>query len=140
MLGTVHHIGFVMCDITRAENHFASLGHVRRADPIEDDYQDAEIIFLERKERAAGEPLIELVKPRSERSRVYEYAVKSKFRIHHLCYVTENIEATAASLLEKRFFQVTPAMNAPAIGNSLISFFYSRETGLFEIVERPPFS
>lgn len=136
---SIHHTGFVVRDLAAAESRFAALGYTRRAESIEDDYQDAEIVFLRRDGYVPGEPLVELIRPRSEGSRVYEFAVKSKFRIHHLCYATQDIERAVVELTAQKFFQVTPVVKAPAIGESLICFFFSRETGLFEIVERPPF-
>lgn len=139
MFETIHHTGFVVRDLAAAENRFAALGYTPRAETVEDDYQDAEIVFLKRAGSGSGEPLIELIRPRSEQSRVYEFAVKSKFRIHHVCYSTGNIEAAVKELTAQKFFQVTPVVEAPAIGGSLICFLFSRETGLFEIVERPPF-
>jgi hypothetical protein len=35
--------------------------------------------------------------------------------------------------------QVTPVVEAPAVGGQRIVFIFSRETGPFELVERPPF-
>lgn len=139
ILGPVHHIGFVLRNFEKSEARYASLGYERHGDPIVDPNQDAEILFLTRPGSGSGEPLIELVRPCSEHSRVYEFAMKSKFRIHHTCFAVNDINSIVDEAKSSGFVQVMPVVIAPAIGGRPVSFLYSRETGLFEVVESPPF-
>ncbi|CAN5559350.1 VOC family protein [soil metagenome] len=137
--GPVHHVGFVVRTLEPAETLFGALGYARLADSINDPRQDAEIVFLARSGRVAGEPLIELVRPLSEASPVHAFGVESRMRIHHLCFSVLDIEQASTSLRRRRVTQVMPVVDAPAIGGRRITFFFSRGTGLFELVERPPF-
>jgi methylmalonyl-CoA/ethylmalonyl-CoA epimerase len=139
-LGPVHHVGFVVRGIAPTEALFAALGYRRLGDTVDDPEQDAAIVFLARTRAAGGEPLVELISPLSEQSAVYAFSRESRFRIHHLCFAVDNIEAAyAAALATRRVQRVTPIVTAPAIGGRRIVFLFSRETGIFELVERPPF-
>ncbi|MGH9349372.1 MAG: VOC family protein [Vicinamibacterales bacterium] len=138
-LGPIHHVGFVVRDLDRSRRMYEALGYRGLAPPIDDDRQDAAILFLAREGRQHGEPLVELVEPRSEGSPVYAFSIESRFRIHHLCFAVADIRQAEAALRAHRVTQVMPAVEAPAIGGSLIAFFHSRETGLFELVQQPTF-
>jgi len=122
-----------------AEAAFGMLGYQRVAGVVEDDRQDAEILFLRRDAAAAGEPLVELIVPRSDKSPVAAFARESRLRIHHLCFAVGDIETALAPMKAHGITQVTPVVDAPAIGGRRIVFLFSRELGLFELVERPPF-
>ena len=139
-VGPVHHVGFVVRSLPGTEALFAALGYDRVGQIVEDPRQDAAIVFLGRRCAATGEPLVELICPRSEQSPVHAFSRESRFRIHHLCFAVDDIEAaTAASVASRRVHPVTPIVAAPAIGDRRIVFLFSRETGLLELVERPPF-
>ncbi len=139
MLGRVHHVGFIVVDLPTAEQHFAGLGYVRRGDAVADNYQRAELLFLARQGADPSEPLVELIRPLDEHARTHAFKRRNQFQIHHLCYVTEDIDAAISQARAARFSQVQPVVEAPAIGGSRIAFFYARSVGLFELVERPAF-
>lgn len=122
-----------------AEAQFGCLGYARRGDITVDETQDVEILFLSREPAESAEPLVELVCPRSPHSPVAAFARESRFRIHHLCFCVRDIEATTAAARAHRITQVTPVVTAPAIDGCRIVFLFSRQTGLFELVERPAF-
>lgn len=139
-LGPVHHVGFVVRSVAPTEALFDALGYRRIADAVEDPRQEATILFLRRKDASGSEPLVELICPRSEQSAVYAFSRESRFRIHHLCFAVDDIEAAStAAMATRRVQRVTPIVTAPAIGGCRIVFLFSRETGMFELVERPPF-
>jgi catechol 2,3-dioxygenase-like lactoylglutathione lyase family enzyme len=139
VFGRVHHVGFVVDDLAAAERLFAALGYARRGDAVEDGYQRAELVFLERTGANPSEPLIELIRPLDEKARTYEFTKRNQFQIHHLCYATDDIAVAISQARTARFTQVQPVVPAPAIGGSRIAFFYARAVGLVEVVERPPF-
>jgi catechol 2,3-dioxygenase-like lactoylglutathione lyase family enzyme len=139
VFGRVHHVGFIVVDLPAAEQHFAGLGYVRRGEAVADNYQRVELLFLARQGADRSEPLVELIRPLDEDSRTHAFTTRNQFQIHHLCYVTEDIDAAIAQARGARFSQVQPVVEAPAIGGSRIAFFYARAVGLFELVERPAF-
>jgi catechol 2,3-dioxygenase-like lactoylglutathione lyase family enzyme len=138
-MGCLHHVGFVVRTIAPSEAVFAALGYDRLRAPIADSHQDADIVFLRRHHAAPGEPLIELIAPRSDQSTVAAFARESRFRIHHLCFTVDDMESALHAARARRMTQVSEILDAPAIGGRRIVFLFSRETGLFELAERPPF-
>jgi hypothetical protein len=125
--------------IEPTEALFDALGYRRLGDTVDDPRQDAAIPFLRRKDARDGEPLVELICPLSEQSAVYAFSRENRFRIHHLCFAVDDIDAaSAATVATRRAQRVTPIVTAPAIGGCRIVFLFSRETGIFELVERPP--
>jgi hypothetical protein len=139
MFGPIHHTGYVVTALEPAERQFAALGYERLLDPSDDPGYDVEILFLQRRGAQPGEPLIELIRPRSPQSATYAHTKESKLQIHHVCFVVEDISAAVPAARSAGMFQVGQVRPAPAIGGSAICFLFSRAVGLIELVERPPF-
>ena len=139
MFGAIHHAGYIVRAFETAERHFAAIGYRRLGSPVDDQGYDAEIIFLERDGAAPGEPLIELIRPKSPASAVYGHSERNELQIHHLCYAVDDMKAALSAVRAARMVQVGKVRPAPAIGGSAICFFFSDAVGLFELVERPPF-
>jgi catechol 2,3-dioxygenase-like lactoylglutathione lyase family enzyme len=139
VFGSIHHIGFVVSALASAEQLFIDLGYLPLGDAVDDRYQRARLRFLHRRGADAAEPLVELIQPLDETASTYQFTQRNRFQIHHLCYVTADIDAAIVTARAARFTQVQPVVAAPAIGGSRITFFYARAVGLVEIVERPPF-
>jgi methylmalonyl-CoA/ethylmalonyl-CoA epimerase len=135
----LHHVGYVVRDLNAAERCFAALGYVRRGDVVRDSYQGADLLFLCRSNALPGEPLVELIHPIDETSKTYAFTTRNEYQIHHTCYATEDLASACEEALRRKFVRVQKPVPAPAIGGSLIAFFYARAIGLFELVERPPF-
>jgi hypothetical protein len=140
MFGFVHHAGYIVRAFEAAERHFEALGYLRLSDPVDDSGYDAEIVFLRRAGAAAGEPLIELIRPKSPESAVYGHTQRNELQIHHLCFAVDDMKQALAAVRSARMVQVGKVRAAPAIGGSAICFFLSNAVGLFELVERPPFA
>lgn len=139
MFGAVHHAGFIVRAFEPAERHFAALGYRRLAEPVDDPGYDAEIVFLARGGAAPGEPLVELIRPKSPASALHGHTERNELQIHHLCFAVEDINAALQSLRSARMAPVGHVRPAPAIGGRAICFFFSSAVGLFELVEKPPF-
>jgi catechol 2,3-dioxygenase-like lactoylglutathione lyase family enzyme len=138
-IGPVHHVGFVVREFSPAEAYFKELGYERLSSPVRDDYQQADVVFMHRQGSAVAEPLLELIQPVSPDSKVYSHAFEGRLQIHHLCYRVADLSQALAGLKRSGFAQVQRVAEAPAIGGSLIAFVYAQPTGLFELVESPPF-
>lgn len=139
MFGPVHHIGYVVGALEPAERNFVDLGYERLAPAAEDGGYAAEILFLRRRASTDAEPLVELIRPLSDRSSVYSHLTDSKLQIHHLCFVVQDLAAAVVAARAARFYKVGSIRPAPAIEDRPICFFFGRGIGLFELVERPPF-
>jgi hypothetical protein len=140
MVGAVHHAGYIVNALEPAERHFGALGFERLLAPVEDPGYGATIVFLSRRGAAVGEPLIELIQPMSSGSVVHGHAQRNELQIHHLCFAVQDIATASAAIRSARMLQLGDIRPAPAIGGSAICFFFSDAMGLFELVERPPFS
>jgi hypothetical protein len=139
MFGPVHHVGYIVAAIEPAAVDFQLLGYSPIGPAIDDAGYDAEIVFLRRAGAMVGEPLVELIRPRSAQSAVYGHTKESKLQIHHICFAVEDIQAAAAACRRGKVYQVGKQRPAPAFGGALICFLFSRAIGLFELVERPSF-
>lgn len=139
MYGPVHHVGYIVAAIEAAAKDFRLLGYRAIGPSIDDPAYDAEIVFLRREGSVSGEPLIELIRPRSAQSAVYAHTKQSKLQIHHVCFAVEDIQAAVADARRGKVYQMGRQRPAPAFGGAQICFLFSRPIGLFELVERPSF-
>ncbi len=139
MYGPIHHVGYIVTAIDPAASDFARLGYRPIAAAVDDLEYDAEIVFLRRERASAGEPLVELIRPRSAQSAVYAHTKESKLQIHHVCFAVDDIAAAAAEARQGKIYQVGKTRPAPAFGGAQICFLFARPIGLFELVERPGF-
>ena len=139
MFGPIHHTGYIVTALEPAERQFAALGYERTEGPTDDTGYDVEIVFLQRTGASAGEPLIELIRPRSPQSATYAHTKESKLQIHHVCFTVQDMAASVRAARTAGMFQVGQVRPAPAIGGSAVCFFFARAIGLIELVETPPF-
>ena len=139
MYGPIHHVGYIVAAIAPAAREFELLGYGAIGPTVDDPEYDAEIMFLRREGASAGEPLVELIRPRSEKSAVYAHTKQSKLPIHHVCYAVGDIEAAIADARRAKIYQLGQHRPAPAFGGARICFLFALPIGLFELVERPSF-
>jgi len=139
MFGPIHHVGYVVKAIDASAADFQRIGYRIVAPPVDDPAYDAEIVFLRREGAAPGEPLIELIRPRSEQSAVYAHTKESKLQIHHVCFAVDDLQTAVADAKRAKIYQLGEQRPAPAFGGAPICFLFSRPIGLFELVERPSF-
>ena len=137
MFGPIHHVGYIVAAIDPAARDFERLGYRTIGAAIDDPGYDAEIAFLRRDGAASGEPLVELIRPRSAQSAVYAHSKQSKLPIHHVCFAVDDIAASIADVRRAKIYQVGPQRPAPAFNGAQICFLFSLPIGLFELVERP---
>ncbi len=93
----LHHIGFVVKDLSSTLNTFESvLGLKPVSKPFLDKVQQVNEIFLK------IEPtLIQLFEPVSQDSPVGNFLRKHGEKLHHLCFEVENLEQTLKGLKAK---------------------------------------
>ncbi len=138
-VGRLHHIGYLVADITAAAEHWQhSFGYQVESDVIEDPTQTARVQFL----RLPGEShWLELVSPDGSDSKL-QNALAKKIRLHHLCYEVENIETVLKSLRQAGLFIVSEPVPAQAFPGRRIAWVMDAGGYLFELVEagQPPLS
>lgn len=131
--GSFHHVGFVVESIAKAAEGFAASldaewdGHI-----IHDPRQDVRVSFL--RSRIAGDPLVELVEPASERSPVQGF-LKRGGGLHHLCYQVSNLDEQLRRSRQAGAVIARPPMPAVAFDGRRIAWVYTKNRLLIEYLE-----
>lgn len=129
----VHHVGYLVKNMMRAEKDFTLLGYVRETEVIYDPIRQVDISFW-----TNGGLRVELVSPKTKESPVYDLLKVCKNMPYHVCYVSEDLAADAATLRENGYFPVGEPAPAPAIGGQTVWFWMSGQTGMIELLEKRP--
>ena len=103
-----------------------------KTDTVFDPIQNVNICFLSK----AGMPTVELLEPVDESSPVNDTLKKCGVAPYHTCYEVKSIDEAAAELRQKRIFPLGKAEEAIAFGGCRVCFFYNKNIGLIELVER----
>ena len=126
----IEHIGYVTKDIDKTAETFKILGYSAEG-VVNDDTQKTKICFL----RKEGEVSIELVEPYSENATMLNM-LKKGTTPYHTCYAVSDVQTTYGELKELGFTPLFPPVAAPAFNNRLICYFWKKDIGLVEIVEK----
>jgi len=126
----IHHIGYLVSDINKAEKQFFLLGYRREADCIYDEMRDADICFY-----INGEYRIELVAPRSQNSVVYGLLKKYKNTPYHICYYSTELEKDIEQLRDNGYWKIEEPKEAVAINNHRVVFMFNNNSGMIELLE-----
>lgn len=127
----VHHIGYAVPDLGKAQVEFTALGWNVCSPITEDVSRQARIAFMEK-----DGVTIELVAPMSDGSPVYKMLQKGSGSPYHICYEVDSIEAAEVELKKERFIPFQKAAVAPAIGGRRVEFMYAKQAGIIELVEK----
>jgi methylmalonyl-CoA/ethylmalonyl-CoA epimerase len=90
-----------------------------------DTIQQVKVCFLSKD----GEPYIELIEPLDENSHVDKILQKNKgvTTPYHLCYEADNIDVVFDILVEMGYTPLFRPIEAIALGNRQICYFYKKE-------------
>lgn len=124
------HIGYITDNIAQTADAFRLLGYVAGC-VVEDDNQRTRICFLEKK----GETNIELVEP-YEDNKTMQKMLKRGVTPYHTCYVVDDIGKAYDEMLGFDFTPLFKPVAAPAFDNRLICYFFKRDIGFIELVNR----
>lgn len=127
----VHHIGYLVKKIDNATTEFENLGFVVSSPKAYDDIRKADITFLTKDSYC-----VELISPTSEDSVVAGLMSRYKNSPYHICYETDDIEATANILTSNGYTAIDAATPAPAMEGRRVQFFMHRFMGMIELVEK----
>jgi len=126
----VHHIGYLVKKISKAEKDFAALGFECIASVVYDPLRDADISFWEKDGYC-----VELVSPKSEKSIVYDLLKKFKNMPYHICYSSTDMNSDIEELREKGYMVLDEPMEAVAIEGRKVCFLFSANSGMIELLE-----
>jgi len=132
---TLHHIGFVVASIAESAERFVrSLNASWDGRVIHDPVQTVRVTFLE--QNTPSEPLLELVEPAGETSRVNSF-LKRGGGLHHLCYEVDSLAVQLAESRSSGGLIVQKPVPAVAFAGRRIAWVYTSDKLLVEYLERP---
>jgi len=125
----VDHIGYAVRSISSARAFLELLGFSVASEEILDEAQRSRIQFL-----TSGGLKVELIEPISDDSPTVQILRRLGPLPYHLCFVSEDFDGTLERL-KARAILVVDGVPAKAFGGRRVAFFYSKEIGLFEVLE-----
>ncbi len=126
-----HHIGVAVFSIEKTAKIYVEAGY-RQSATVFDSIQNVNICFLTKENM----PTVELLEPVDEHSPVNDTLRKNGVTPYHTCYEASDLAQAATELQKKRIFPLGGATEAVAFGGRKVQFFYNKNIGLIEIVEK----
>ena len=127
-----HHIGIATHDIEETTKKFNLFGYQSSTDKFYDPIQNVYITFMEK----LNAPRLELVAPVDQDSPILNTLNKNGTTPYHFCYEVDDIVKEVETLKKMKFLMVSKIVPAVAFNNRLICFFYSKESGLIELLNK----
>ena len=127
----VHHVGYAVPLIEVARTEFEALGWEVVGQVTDDQLRKVRIQFMR-----MGDEVIELVAPLTEDSPIRQNLQRGSGMPYHICYEVDSLEEAEAELKALRFIVFKKPQAAPAIGGRLVEWFYSKNNGIIELVEK----
>lgn len=126
-----HHIGIATYSIDDTAVLYIAAGY-EKSDTIYDPIQNVHICFLKK----AGMPMLELLAPNDDKSPVCKTLEKNGVTPYHCCYEVNSLEQAAKDLRSLRYVPVSKPETAIAIEGNRVQFFFNKQVGLIELVEK----
>lgn len=127
----VHHVGYAVPLIEAARIEFEALGWEVCGPVTDDQLRKVRIQFMR-----MGDQVVELVAPLTEDSPIRKNLQRGSGMPYHICYEVDSLEAAEAELKALRFIVFKKPQAAPAIGGARVEWFYSKNNGIIELVEK----
>jgi methylmalonyl-CoA/ethylmalonyl-CoA epimerase len=125
-----HHIGYATYSITETESVYIKAGYNATEITI-DSIQRVKVCFLAKSDF----PCIELVEPMDESASVNKILKKNGVSPYHLCYEVDDIDDAFDALVALEYTPLFRPVEAAALDNRKICYFYKKEIGFIEIVQ-----
>ncbi len=125
----IHHIGYLVRNLIKAEAEFTALGYVAEGGISHDEHRQVDILFMKK-----NGYIIELISPYSDDSVVSGLMKRYKNSPYHICYETDDPEACITELSKRGYVALDSAAAAPAISGRTVQFFTHPSLGMIEIL------
>ena len=126
----IHHIGYLVKNIDKAQEKFETLGFQIEKPTVYDATRDIYIEFLSK-----DGYIIELVSSATKDSPVYDLYKRIRNSPYHICYLADSFENNLEQLASEGFTQIGEAAPSPALDGKKVVFLYSAAIGMIEILE-----
>jgi methylmalonyl-CoA/ethylmalonyl-CoA epimerase len=130
---TFHHLGLAVRDDTAARGFLRAIGY-KESEKIFDPMQCVYLRFCTHE----YQPAVEIVQPGESPSPIDRILEKNGEIIYHVCFETENIFATLASIENNGFrcIPISPRKPAVLFGGRYVSFYRILGYGVIELLEK----
>lgn len=128
---TIHHIGYLVKKLERAQKAFAALGYVLSQDLVRDEHRKIDIVFYEKDGYR-----IELVSPYDSESVVGDLIKRLGNSPYHICYEVADFDAEVERLRDQRYVICGNDAPAPACGGHRVVFMIHPFLGMIELLEK----
>lgn len=126
----VHHIGYLVKKLERAQKAFEGLGFAVSQPIVRDELRKIDILFLE-----MDGYRVELVAPYDSTSVVAELRTRIGNSPYHICYEVDDLEAEVERLRNERYVVSSEPAPAPACGGKRVCFLIHPFQGMIELME-----
>ena len=130
----LHHIGYLVKDLSEASVFKDRLGYLVESEIIEDPAQTAYVLLMRQPGSASQ---IELVMPAGPKSKLSKALAKGG-GLHHLCYEVDDICAAGVHLREKGMLALSEPAEAVAFKGRRIAWYMDSGALLIELLESGP--
>lgn len=129
-IGKVHHLGYLVKDISKSAVAFQLLGYEVEKAVYFDNERLVNFCFLKKHETR-----IELVEPNRE-SDIYPLLKNYNNAVYHVCYEVQNIDKAVTELEKNGFLLFRDKQKALAISeNAVVVFMMHIRMGMIELVQ-----
>ena len=130
-LKAIHHVGIVVNNIQEKSEHYTDiLDYKVQSEIVKEINQKVIVQFL-----VLGDSRIELIEPIGKTSPVYNFQQKGGI-INHICYETNDIEASIIHLRKKyRTILTYPVSWSTSLNNCKYAFLVSSDGEVIELVQ-----
>jgi len=127
----IHHVGIVVSDIKDKSKYYTGvLGYKAQSEVVKEVNQKVLVQFL-----VLGDSRIELIEPIDKTSPVYNFLQKGGI-INHICYETDDIEASIIHLRKKyRTILTYPVNWSTSLNNCKYAFLARPDGEVIELVQ-----
>ncbi len=126
----IHHIGYVVRDITKSITEFKRLGFVLSGKLFNDTERKVRIQLMRNENYT-----IELVSPLSEQSPVFNILTKNNETPYHICFCTDCMNEEIRKLRKQNYLVIEKPNAAIAFNGKKVAFLYHKYIGLIELLE-----
>ena len=125
----VHHIGYLVKNIEKAEQACLKLGYKKETEIIFDESRGINISFL-----IKDAYRIELVSPATDVSVISSLRKRIGNSPYHICYEADCFEEDLKALEANGFMRINIPAPAPAISNRTVCFLQNPFLGMIELL------
>ncbi|ABM29608.1 VOC family protein [Nitratidesulfovibrio vulgaris] len=126
----IHHIGYLVHSIEKAQIQFEELGFTNTTNQIHDKFRGINILFMTKDGYT-----IELISPAIENSVVSNLIKQYKNSPYHICYQSFNIAEDMQALKKNKYIKITEFEPAIALENKKVVFFVHPHLGMIEVID-----